>query len=312
MDYLAVYLSTFLELFKSLWIWFLIGFIVAAVIQEFVSTKRLLKYFGSNDHKSLLRATFSGLVMSICSCGAIALAAMLRNRGASTATTLTFLLASPWAGFVHIFIIASFVGFRNAFILVIVSLIIAFISGLIFARLENKGKIEQKLRLHKHVEGERVKCEHCVNVEEMKHKEEGFFYRIFHCVPKNMLFISRDVGKYILIGLLLAAVLKAFVPVSLVENIFGDGGRFIPILIALPISAVIELCSEGFTILAGQLYAMGATLGVILTMIMVGVTTDLTELSLIFGKFGRKSGIAYLTITTSLVVLFAFLVNLLF
>ncbi|MBM3200729.1 hypothetical protein FJZ53_07355 [Candidatus Woesearchaeota archaeon] len=307
-SYITSYFSAFFFLIKDLWSWFILGFVIAALVQEFVPTRKLLEYFGSNDWKSLLRATFSGLFISVCSCGAIPIASMLRKRGMSTATTLTFLLATPWAGLVHLFIMASFLGFKNTFFLLLASLTVAFISGLVLSHLENKRWIEQKLHAS-HRKGEKVKCTHCLELEDMGHKNERWTRRFFYCVPKNMWCIFTDIGKYMFIGIFIAAALKAFVPHTIITEFLGKGSRFFPILLAIPVSSVIELCSEGFTVLAGQLYVMGASLGVVFTMIMVGVSTDFTELSMIFGQFGKRSVIAYLVTSIVLVVIFAFLIN---
>ena len=141
-NYFIQYFGALSGLFSGLWIYFLLGLIISALIQEFITTKNLLKYFGRNDWQSLVRATTAGLLVSVCSCGAIPIAATLREKGASTATALTFLLAAPWGGLLHVLLISKFVGFRNASILVLFSLLCAFIIGLILARLENKNLIE--------------------------------------------------------------------------------------------------------------------------------------------------------------------------
>ena len=122
--------------------------------------------------------------------------------------------------------------------------------------------------------------------------------------------IFKDVGKFILIGLLIAAALKAFVPSDLVTKYLGNEKRFLPVLIAVPISAVLELASEGLAVLGGQLFQLGASLGVVFVVLMVGVTTDITELSMVYGKFGRKCAIAYLLTATTVAVLFAWWINL--
>ena len=141
--FIVVYFYALFELFKELWLYFLLGLIISALIQEFVSTKKLLKYFGGNDAASLARATTAGLFVSVCSCGAIPIAATLRERGASTASALTFLLAAPWGGLLHVLLISGFIGVRNTIILVVFSLLTAFIIGLILAKFENKGIIER-------------------------------------------------------------------------------------------------------------------------------------------------------------------------
>ncbi|MBS3105075.1 permease [Candidatus Woesearchaeota archaeon] len=312
-NFIVIYVNSLFELARDLWLYFLLGLIISALIQEFVSTKKLLKYFGGNDIGSLLRATTAGLFVSVCSCGAIPIAATLRQRGASTASALTFLLAAPWGGLLHVLLISGFIGIKNTVILLIFSLLTAFIAGLILAKLENKNLIEIGIP-KKHKKGEKHICVECVDVEKMRmiHEKERFEKRIVYCVPKNMRQIFREVGKYIVIGLLIAAALKAFAPSELVVKYLGNGGKFLPVLIAVPISAVLELASEGLAVLGGQLYQLGASLGVVFVILMVGVATDITELSMIWGKFGKRSSIAYLLTATAIAILFALMINLVF
>ena len=311
--FLITYFNSLSELFQDLWLYFLLGLIISALVQEFVSTKRLLQYFGGNDIASLARATTAGLFVSVCSCGAIPIAATLRQRGASTASALTFLLAAPWGGLLHVFLISGFVGVKNTVILLIFSLLTSFIVGLVLAKYENKGLIEQGVP-KRHKKGEKHLCVECVDVEQMrlKHENEKFDKRIIYCVPKNIWQIFKDVGKYIIIGLFLAAALKAFIPSDLVTKYLGNGNKFLPVLIAVPISAVIEVASEGFAVLAGQLYQLGASLGVVFIITMVGVTTDITELSMIWGKFGKRCAIAYLFTATIIAILVAWMINVVF
>ena len=312
-NFFIAYFNALFELFKELWLYFLLGLIISALIQEFVSTKKLLQYFGGNDWASLLRVTTAGLFVSVCSCGAIPIAANLRERGASTASALTFLLAAPWGGLIHVFLISKFVGIKNAIMLVAFSLLAAFITGLILAKFENKNIIESGIP-KKHRKGEEKLCVECVDVERMRlnHENEKLSKRVVYCTPKNAWQIFKDVGKYIVIGLFIAAALKAFVPSELVAKYLGGGSKFLPVLIAVPISAILEVASEGLAVLAGQLYHLGASLGVVFIITMVGVTTDITELSMIWGKFGKKSAVAYLLTSTSIAVIFALVINFIF
>ena len=310
-NYPVLYFNVLYELFAELWLFFLLGLLISALIQEFVPTKKLLEYFGGNDWASLLRATTASLLVSVCSCGAIPIAATLKERGSSTSSALTFLLAAPWGGLLHVFIISSFVGIRNSIILVFASIIVAFLTGSILAKLENKKVIETGMP-KKHKKGETVLCAECVEVEHLRlrHEKEKTFQRLFYCVPRNMWKIFKDVGKFIIVGLFIAAALKAFMPSGLVESYLGNKNKFLPVLIAVPISAVIELASEGFAVLAGQLYQLGASLGVVFVLTMVGVATNISLISMVWGKFGKKSAIAYLVIATTFAVFFAWMINL--
>jgi len=268
--------------------WLVIGFSVAGLVQEFISARVLLRYFGNNDWKSLARASLAGLAVSVCSCGAIPLSVTLRLKGASTATALTFLLATPWAGFIQLFILNGFIGPVNTLIVFLSAIITAFISGLILARLENRQKLDLRLAPHLIIDRElKLTLEH----------ERKLYNRL-----KKSLYYSwdsfREMAKYLGIGMGLAAVISAFVPAKLITSYLGHSAGFDPIITAVPLAAAVELCSEGFSIFAGKLYELGATLGVTFVVMMVGVTTDFTELSVIWGKFGKKSALWYVFTAT--------------
>lgn len=308
-EYIIQYVTALWDLFKDLWLYMFLGFFLAALVEEFVSTRRLLSYFGGNDVRSLVRATLAGFLVSSCSCGAIALARTFRKRGASTATILTFLLAAPWAGLPMIFLFIGFLGLGNTLLLMVSALMAAFLSGSVLASLENKMWLEQKIQSI-HEEGEGECCLECEIEEEGIRDKQRLKKRILVNVPKHFKESLFDIGKYVLIGLFLAAFLKAYVPAELILSYLGRERGFKAILIALPVSALIETCSEGFALVGGQLYSMGAALSVVFVMTMVGVATDLTEILVVWKKIGKKATIAYIGVGTTVTLIFAYLISL--
>jgi len=121
----------------DLWVYFLIGFLIAGVIAEFVPKKKLTRYFGKNSIGTLLRATISGTVTTLCSCGAIPIAVTMRKGGASRAAALTFMLAAPWAGFIQLAIFYKFLGFIETAIVFVGALLVAFLTGMVLGYLED-------------------------------------------------------------------------------------------------------------------------------------------------------------------------------
>lgn len=290
---------SFLDLLKDTGLWLVLGFLVAGMVQEFIPARMLLKYFGQNDWKSLARASLAGLAVSVCSCGAIPLSVTLRQKGAATATALTFLLATPWAGLVQLFILNGLVGPKNTAIIFVSAILVAFVTGLILSRLENKGKLDPRISPQLILNsGLKLQLEH----------PPGFLRRL-----AKALYYSwdsfKEMARFLGIGFILAAIISAFVPVEIITRYLGKGASFDPILTAVPLAAAVELCSEGFSIFAGQLFHLGASLGVTFVVMMVGVTTDFTELSVIWGKFGRKSAMWYLLTATVVSFLIAHLVD---
>lgn len=295
------------DLIRDLWIWFLVGFIAAGIVAEFVPRSFIDRHFGKNDLMSLAKAALSGLIASTCSCGAIPLAVSLRRKGASTAVALTFLLATPWSGIPQFLVLSNFLGPFNTSILMVCAVVAAFLSGIVLSRLEHyqiidapiSASIETKANCNCSAGPGCTDCD-CETVEPKN--------RLVRVLNSSWLSF-KDIGKYMAIGLLLAAGLAAFVPSTIVLKYLGDAASPWTILLAVPVSAVIELCSEGFSVLAGQAYTMGATLGVVFVMLMVGVTTDLTEITVVWGKFGKRSAIAYLVVSTTVAVVMAYLIN---
>lgn len=313
MQWVIQYLHGFGDILGDLWLYTLVGFLVAGLVDEFVSGERLLHYFGRNNLTSLLRAVLCGFLISACSCGAIPLAATLRSRGASTATTLAFLFASPWLGVPMLMVYVSFLGWSITVSLVGLSLLVAVLAGLVMARLERAGAIAQG----RHYGGacappppasDRCEidgaCGTCAANEDPP-RDRPLTSRLFISVPRKALALGREIGLFLLIGVFLAALGKAFVPAETVAAHLGGQSGLSALLIAFPVSVAIEACSEGFAVVSGQLYHMGASLAVVFLMTMVGTATDFTELSVVWGRFGRRTAVVYISVGTGITLAFS-------
>ena len=75
------FITVFSEIVSDLWLWALAGFLVAALIEEFVPQDKLLAIFKKDSIFSILKAAFAGFFVSSCSCGIIPIVATLRKRG---------------------------------------------------------------------------------------------------------------------------------------------------------------------------------------------------------------------------------------
>ena len=146
LDLSTRYLEALWNLLSELWIYFVIGFLIAGFVAEFVPSKILLQYFGRNNLKTFLRSMLAGLVASLCSCGAIPIAVTLRKGGATKAAALTFMLAAPWAGFMQLVIFYKFLGMSGTAVVFAGALSVAFICGIVLGYLEDQGWLEEKTK----------------------------------------------------------------------------------------------------------------------------------------------------------------------
>ena len=303
-NFVNLYFRALLDLAAELWLYFAIGFLIAGIVAEFVPKKMLMRYFGTNSVGTLLRATLSGTVTSLCSCGAIPIAVTMRKGGASRAAALTFMLAAPWAGFIQLAIFYRFLGFTRTAVVFVGALTVAFLTGIVLGHLEDIGWFDGSSRLETDSE---AACGEPFSPEDLQ-TSSSLSLRIIRAF-KEAWEAFLELWKYLAFGLLLAAILKAFIPTTLVAGYLGGNAPFNPVFTALPIAAAVELCSEGFSIFAGQLHEMGATLAVVFVVVLVGVSTDFTELSVILGKFGKRFVVAYLITATVLALAFALMIQ---
>ncbi len=299
MIWINLYFRALGDLLADLWMYFLIGFLIAGVVAEFVPKKTLTRYLGKNSIATLLRATVAGTVATLCSCGAIPIAVTMRKGGASRAAALTFMLAAPWAGFIQLAIFYKFLGFIQTAIIFVGALFVAFFTGIVLGYLED----------HRWFDGPDGSKTASQNSCSEDFQSNSSLASRFSGALKEAWEAFLELWKYLTVGLLLAGILKAFIPTQWVGGYLGEDAPFNPVLTAIPIAVVVELCSEGFSIFAGQLHQMGATLPVVFIVVLVGVTTDFTELSVILGKFGKRCAIAYLITATILAVVVALLIQ---
>lgn len=296
-DGVTRYFAALVELVRELWLFFGAGFLIAGLIAEFVPKQTLMRYWGRNDLATLARSLAAGLVASLCSCGAIPIAATLREKGATRAAALTFLAAAPWAGFLQLLVFSRFLGWGRTLLVFAGAMIVALGIGVVIGWLETRGWLDDTASPKS-----TCSCARDANELEAHPSGSGWWHRLGRAL-REAGEAAWSLGRYLAIGLLITAALRAFVPGDWITRYLGGNGTIPPVLIAVPVAAVVELCSESFSIVGGQLYELGASLGVVFVVVLVGVTTDWTELAMIWGKFGRRSAVAYVLTGTLLTVL---------
>lgn len=290
------FIDYFYEIILSTWVFIVLGFLAAVAIQVLIPRKKIADNFGKNNISSIINSCVAGLVLSACSYGAVPIIAGLRKKGATAANCLTMLLASPWFGLSQFVIITSYVGINNSVIMLLLSLFLSIVGGLIFAKLEKSKKLEGRQRI---THALLVEC-NCEDVDSYINKPVS---------SEELIDLSVSLGKNLLIAILIAALVKAVVLPVEVESLLG--GDFISVLIAVPLGTLLEAVGEGLGVFAGVLYSMGASLGVVFSIIMVGVTTDVTELSMLNSVFGKNTLKYYILVSTSLIVIGSFALNIL-
>jgi len=285
--------EVYLRYFAKIMLPFLIGLVIGGFIDHFIPKTYIIKLLTGHRKRVIARATLLGFIASTCSHGCLALAIELYRKGASIPAVVSFLLASPWASMPLTFIILSLFGLRGLLI-VFGALAIAWVTGYAFQQLAKRHYIEGNPHTS------------TVEADFSIRRDFGTRWRAYRWtrsqliadaqgVLRGMVPLGRMVLGWVQLGLILSALLGAFVPHDLVAQFFGPtlGGLGLTLVAA----TVIEVCSEGTAPLAFELYQKSGAFGNAFVFLMAGVITDYTELAALWANVGRRTVFWLLAVT---------------
>jgi len=307
--YLNDFFEAFIDYLKLIWWAVLLGFLVGGIIDYFIPREYIEKYLSRHRKRTIIYAVIFGFLMTACSHGILAIAMELYKKGANTASVVAFLLASPWANLPITVLLFGFFGLKAAFIM-ISALIIAMITGLIYQRLERKGMVE---------------CSHCamgedrpvltdfsiINDVKRRWKEYDFTAKnnidAIKGTIKGSWSLTKMVMWWLLIGMLMASFARAYVPQHLFMEYMGP--TFLGLVVTLLFATIIEVCSEGSSPLAFEIFNQTGAFGNSFTFLMAGVATDYTEIGLIWHNIGKKAALWLPIITVPQILILGYLFN---
>ena len=255
MDYLAL-----------IWWAVLLGLVLGGVIDYFIPDGFMIRFLGRKRKRTLLYAGIAGFLMSACSHGILAIAIQLYKKGASVPAVITFLLASPWANLPMTILLFGFFGWKAA-LFVLGAMLIALITGFVFMILDKAGLIEGSSEL---AQADDIEWTRLQNFD-LSATIKG--------VGVGALSLANMVLWWILLGVMFAALIGAYVPEHIFMNYMGPD--LAGIGITLLFATIIEVCSEGTSPIAFEIFNKTGVLGNPFVFLMAGVATDYTEIGLL-------------------------------
>jgi uncharacterized membrane protein YraQ (UPF0718 family)/YHS domain-containing protein len=310
-DILHPFLNGFIVYLKLIWWAILIGFLIGGIIDYFVPQQYIQKYLSRHRKRTIIYSVIFGFLMSACSHGILAIAIEIYRKGASTSAVVAFLLASPWANLPITVLLFGFFGWKAVFI-VLSALIIAIITGLIYQQLEKKDMVECAQCVH----GEDVPVLTDFSIlKDIKKRWHAYqFIRknnidAFKGVMRGSWALSKMVFWWLLIGMVMAAIARGYIPHTIFMTYMGP--TLLGLAVTLIFATIIEVCSEGSSPLAFEIYNQTGAFGNSVTFLMAGVSTDATEIGLIWTNIGRKAAMWLPILTVPQVLLVGYLFNLL-
>jgi len=256
----------------------LFGFFMAGILSVLVSQRLVEKHLGGRGIWPLLKASLFGIPLPLCSCSVIPVSMSLRKHGASKGATISFLLSTPQTGVDSIFVTFSLLGPVFAIFRPLVALVTGLVGG-ILVDLFDRGTKDDK--------PPPPQCtDECCSGGNIASRVVGGLKYGFVTLP-------RDIGKAMLVGLVIAAVISAVVPDDFfAEKLLGTG--IVAMVVMMLIGIPIYVCATASVPIAAALIAKGLTPGAALVFLITGPATNAAGITTIWKVLGGRTALAYL------------------
>lgn len=256
----------------------LFGFLVSGVLSVLVSPELVERHLGGRGIWPILKASLFGVPLPLCSCGVIPVAASLRRHGASSGATTSFLLSTPQTGVDSIMVTFSLLGPLFA----VFRPVAAFLTGIA------GGVIIEVLGINGTDKADAVPCsdECCAPTRKDP--------RLVRALRYGLIILPKDIGKPLLIGLLVAGVITALVPANFFSDTIGTGIGAMVVMMVMGIP--VYVCATASVPIAAAMIAKGVSPGAALVFLMTGPATNAAAIVTLWKILGKRAVLVYLVV----------------
>ena len=255
----------------------LLGFFLAGVMHAFVPQTLYRRYLGRHSFRAVLNAALLGIPLPLCSCGVIPTAMSLRKEGASKGATVSFLISTPQTGVDSIIATYSLMGLPFALIRPLVALVTSLLGGCLVNKLDDKESPEVQ-------QGASSVAEDVAQKSFVQRMKSAFRYAFVE--------MMQDIGRWLLLGLVVAGLITVFVPDSFFA-LFADK-PLLSMLLVLAFAVPMYLCATGSIPIAVALMLKGLSPGTALVLLMAGPAVNVASMLVISKVMGKKTLVLYL------------------
>ncbi len=295
--------------FQKAWLAVLLGLLIGGVIDHYIPHEYISYVLARRKKRTIFYSVMLGFFMSVCNHGILAISMELYKKGASTSAVVAFLLASPWANLPLTFMLIGFFGLVKAFYIILSAIIIALVTGMVYQFLEERGMVEVNKKTVATNKNFSI-------IGDLQMRMKGVKFSLSQikedakAIQESIVALSDMILWWLLIGMTLASLAAAYVPAHIFKEYMGRS--VVGLLVTLVAATVIEVCSEGMSPLAFEIYRQTGAIGNSLVFLMAGVATDYTEIGLIWQNIGRRAAFWLPVITVPQIILWGVVANIIF
>jgi uncharacterized protein len=274
----------------------ILGLLIAGIIRFWIPPSILQYHLGGRSTGTLFKSIGIGCLLPLCSCGTIPLGIGLFKSGAAIGNILAFMTSTPILSPVLIVMSMKMLGFKLTVTLLGATTLGAFILGFLANRLFKSPDMTNPVR------GETRQFTPASSMSAPTNTQ-----KLIQTAKWSFFDLGADISVDITIGLSLASLLLAYLPLEWISSWLGQQDLLTlcyVILLGLPVYA----CSIPSIVVVQGLLLLGVTPGAAVAYMIAGPATNFGELNAIRNSMGLKPA-AYYTVALIVVALLAGLVT---
>jgi uncharacterized membrane protein YraQ (UPF0718 family)/copper chaperone CopZ len=272
-QYIITFLNDFVKILSEMSPYLLLGFFFAGLLYAFIPQNKIERYFNGKPFKSSVLASIFGIPLPLCSCGVIPTGTAFYKNGASKGGTVSFLISTPQTGVDSILATFSLMGLPFAIIRPLAALVTGITGGLITS-VATKNETDTR------------------TFQEQTEEHKSFSQKVVDVFRYGFVDFIQDISKWLVIGLVLAAIISALIPNEFFELL--NMPPIVQMLLILVVSIPLYICATGSIPLAAILILKGISPGAAFVLLMAGPATNAATITMIGKVLGRKSLFTYL------------------
>ena len=270
----------------------LLGFLIAGVLHEFVKPSMMSRHLAGNGIGPVVKAALFGIPLPLCSCGVLPTAVSLRRNGASGAAATSFLIATPQTGVDSIAATYSLLGPAFAIVRPVAALLGAMVGGLSVGRFAPTSMTAGD-------DGIGTCGDSCCATDGPR---KSFVRKVLGSIKYGFVDMVASVGKWLVIGLVVAAAITVFVPDELFLSLAAH--PVLAMLVMVAVAIPMYICATGSIPIALSLMLKGLTPGVAFVLLMAGPAANFASVMVLKKAMGTRATALYIgsVIVTALAI----------
>lgn len=307
MEYINLFIDALMDLSNAMAIYILFGLLFAGVLHEIVPDSLVTKHLGKENILSVLKSTIFGIPLPVCSCGVIPLATSIKKSGASKGATLSFLISTPITGVDSIMATYGIFGWIFTIYRAVTSMLIAMVAGVLTNIFDREERVvTPKFSMQKPKE-EQSCCSSSSSCCTPTANKENFIQRVLSYAFGTLF---KDIAKPLLWGLILGALITAFIPKNLSDILIEYS--WLSYLIVIVIAVPMYVCATASLPIAGGLMLAGVSPGAAFVFLSAGPATNMVTIGVVKKILGKRSLYIYLGSIVIGSILFGLILDYLF